>query len=367
HHDDHDGGHFRGIAAGAGYRRRRRNAPAAGGDDRRRPDTQSDPHAVHHARRVPVPGPLPPLAAGPPPRRRGGGSATGYRTPMSRAMSLLSFPGLAHAPRRALLLACCCAWLSACAVGPDYQRPTLDVGESYKEAPAPVDGWKPAQPRDAAERGAWWQVYGDATLDALMQQLNTANQTIAQAEANYRQAQALVQGARSGFFPTVGANTSATRAGGGSGAGGGVANQYNLSGSASWEADLWGRVRREVEASRAEADASFADLANARLSAQSALAQNYFQLRILDEQKRLLESTVAAYEKSLRLTQNRYQAGVAGKSDVSVALAQLENTRAQLIDLEWQRGQFEHAIAVLVGLAPSRFALAPARFAQALP
>lgn len=282
-------------------------------------------------------------------------------------MSLLSFPGLAHAPRRALLLACCCAWLSACAVGPDYQRPTLDVGESYKEAPAPLDGWKPAQPRDAAERGAWWQVYGDATLDALMQQLNTANQTIAQAEANYRQAQALVQGARSGFFPTVGANTSATRAGGGSGTGGGVANQYNLSGSASWEADLWGRVRREVEASRAEADASFADLANARLSAQSALAQNYFQLRILDEQKRLLESTVAAYEKSLRLTQNRYQAGVAGKSDVSVALAQLENTRAQLIDLEWQRGQFEHAIAVLVGLAPSRFALAPARFAQALP
>ncbi|WP_249278364.1 efflux transporter outer membrane subunit [Bordetella genomosp. 7] len=287
---------------------------------------------------------------------------------MSRAMLLLSFPDLARAPRRALLLACCCALLSACAVGPDYQRPTLDVGDSYKEAPASVDGWKPAQPRDAAERGAWWQVYGDPTLDGLMQQLNTANQTIAQAEANYRQAQALVQGARSGFFPTVGANTSATRAGGGgNGAAGGVANQYNLSGSASWEADLWGRVRREVEASRAEADASFADLANARLSAQSALAQNYFQLRILDEQKRLLESTVAAYEKSLRLTQNRYQAGVAGKSDVSVALAQLENTRAQLIDLEWQRGQFEHAIAVLVGLAPSRFALAPARFAQALP
>ncbi|MBO9357291.1 efflux transporter outer membrane subunit [Bordetella petrii] len=286
---------------------------------------------------------------------------------MSRATPLLSLFAATRAPRRAAAVLCC-VLLSACAVGPDYQRPALDVGEAFKEAQGPVDGWKPAQPRDTAERGPWWQVYGDATLDGLMGQLNAANQTVAQAEASYRQAQALVQGARAGFFPTVDAGAGATRAGGGSSATGtGVGNQYNLGGSASWEIDLWGRVRRQVEASRAEAEASLADLANVRLSAQSALAQNYFQLRILDEQKRLLEATVKAYERSLQLTQNRYQAGVSGKGDVSVALAQLESARAQLVDLEWQRGQFEHAIAVLVGLAPSRFTLAALAWEQPLP
>jgi len=269
---------------------------------------------------------------------------------------------------RWLAAALCGALLSACAVGPDYQRPAIDVGEAYKEGQGEVPGWKPAQPRDAAERGAWWQSYGDGVLDGLMAQVNTANQTIAQAEANFRQAQALVRGARAGFFPTVGANAGATRAGGGSSStAAGVSNQYNLSGTVSWEVDLWGRVRREVEASQAEAQASQADLGAARLSAQATLAQNYFQLRVLDEQKRLLESTVAAYERSLQLTQNRYQAGVVGKSDVAVALAQLEGARAQLVDLEWQRGQFEHAIAVLVGQAPSRFALAPQPFEQPLP
>ncbi|MCD0504175.1 efflux transporter outer membrane subunit [Bordetella petrii] len=285
---------------------------------------------------------------------------------MTRAFVTLS-PVPFSRLRRCALSALCCAVLAACTVGPDYQRPDIDLGEAYKEVRS-QPGWKPAQPRDAAQRGEWWGVYGDATLDGLMGQLNTSNLTIAQAEANYRQAQALVQGARAAFFPTVGTNAGATRAGGGSSAtGSGVGNQYNLSGTASWELDLWGRVRRNVEASQAEADASQADLANTRLSAQSALVQNYFQLRILDEQKRLLESTVQAYERSLTLTQNRYQAGVAGKSDVSVALAQLENARAQLVDLEWQRGQFEHAIAVLVGLAPSRFALPARAFSQAVP
>jgi len=286
---------------------------------------------------------------------------------MTRAARPPSFFLPARAPRW-LAAALLGALLSACAVGPDYQRPEIDVGQAYKEGQGQVPGWKPAQPRDAAERGAWWQAYGDGVLDGLMSQLNVANQTIAQAEANYRQAQALVRGARAGFFPTVGASAGVTRSGGGSSAtAAGVGNQYNLSGSVSWEADLWGRVRREVEASRAEAQASLADLGAARLSAQASLAQNYFQLRVLDEQKRLLESTVAAYERSLQLTENRYQAGVAGKSDVAVALAQLEGARAQRVDLEWQRGQFEHAIAVLVGQAPSRFALAPQPFEQPLP
>ncbi|CAM4045931.1 efflux transporter outer membrane subunit [Bordetella tumulicola] len=297
---------------------------------------------------------------------------------MSRAsISPLAFPFTLFAQARLLrgaMVALCCALLAACAVGPDYQRPEMDVGEVYKQAPGdagqdaqPVEGWTPARPGDHIERGAWWQVYGDTTLSGLMDQLNTANQSIAQAEANYRQAQALVRGARSSFFPTVGAGAGATRSGAGSGSTSGSGNQYDLSGSVSWEADIWGRVRREVEASRAEAQASFADLANIRLSSQAALAQNYFQLRVLDEQKRLLEATVAAHERSLKLTQNLYDAGVVGKSDVTLALAQLEGTRAQLVDLAWQRGQFEHSIAVLIGLAPSRFTLPAQSFAQAIP
>ncbi len=264
-----------------------------------------------------------------------------------------------------------CLALSACAVGPDYQRPAIDVGVGYKEGQEQVPGWKPAHPRDDAQRGQWWTVYGDPVLDGLMRQLNTANQDVAVAEANYRQAQALVQGARAGFFPTIGASAGVTRSGGGSGGSGtggsSVGNQYSLTGTVSWEADVWGRLRRGLEASRASAQASAADLAATRLSSQAALAQNYFQLRVQDEQKRLLEATIAAYERSLRLTSNRYDAGVAGRSDVAVATSQLENARAQSVDLDWQRGQLEHAIAVLTGQPPSRFSLPSQPFTQQLP
>lgn len=267
----------------------------------------------------------------------------------------------------ALLL---CAALSACAVGPDYQRPAVDVGMGYKEGQERVPGWKPAHPRDDVSRGLWWRIYGDDVLDGLMVQLNAANQDVAVAEANYRQAQALVQSSRAGFFPAVGASAGVTRSGagnGGSGSGSSVGNQYALTGSVSWELDLWGRLRRDLESSRASAQASAADLAATRLSAQAALAQNYFQLRVLDEQKRLLDATTVAYERSLQLNRNRYDAGVAGKADVAVATAQLENARAQSVDLDWQRGQLEHAIAVLTGQPPSRFALPPRDFAQQLP
>ncbi|AZY53776.1 efflux transporter outer membrane subunit [Bordetella avium] len=254
--------------------------------------------------------------------------------------------------------------LAGCAVGPDYQRPEIDVGTAYKDDPQSLPGWQPAQPADAAARGQWWRIYGDPVLDGLMTRLEAANQTIAQAEANYRQAQALVGVARSGFFPTVGANASVTRS---SSSSGGVSNQYALSGNVSWEADLWGRLRRELESSRASEEAVAADLAATRLSAEAALAQNYMQLRVLDEQKRLLQATVQAYERSLTLTRNRYEAGVAGKSDVAVAQTQLESTRAQSVDLDWQRGQYENAIAVLIGVAPSQFALPPEPFTQQLP
>ncbi|QVQ25008.1 efflux transporter outer membrane subunit [Achromobacter deleyi] len=276
-------------------------------------------------------------------------------------------------PRAAATLALC-ALLGACAVGPDYQRPALDVGVAYKEGQDEVPGWKPAQPRDDADRGAWWKVYDDPVLDGLLDRLNASNQTIAQAEANYRQALGLVRGARSGFYPTVGAGAGMTRAGSGNGqsgssssSGSNVSNQYSLTGSVSWEADVWGRVRRSVESSEASAAASLADLGATRLSAQATLAQTYLQLRVLDEQKRLLDATVAAYEKSLQLTQNRYAVGVAGQADVAVARTQVESTRAQSIDLDWQRGQYEHAIAVLMGQAPSQFSLPPTVFALRLP
>jgi len=275
---------------------------------------------------------------------------------------------------RSLAAAALCALLGACAVGPDYQRPALDVGAAYKEGQGEVEGWKLAQPLDQAERGDWWRVYDDATLNGLVARLNTSNQTVAQAEANYRQALGLVRGARAGFFPTVGAGAGMTRSGSGGGqngsstsSGSNVSNQYSLTGNVSWEVDLWGRVRRSVESSEASAAASLADLGATRLSAQAALVQAYLQLRVLDEQKRLLDATVAAYEKSLQLTQNRYAVGVAGQADVAVARTQVESTRAQSIDLDWQRGQLEHAIAVLMGQAPSQFSLPPAVFALQLP
>lgn len=253
--------------------------------------------------------------------------------------------------------------LGACTVGPDYQRPDVAMGQVYKER---IQGWKVAQPSDAVLRGDWWRTFNDPVLDGLMDGLLASNQSIVQAEARYRQAQALVGSARSGLFPTVGAGTSATRSGSGdtgndasaSGSGSGnPVNEFSVSGTVSWEPDIWGKVRRSVESSRAELAASAADIAATRLSMQSTLAQTYFQLRALDAETRLLAQTVAAYERSLRMTQNRYQAGVAAQADVAVSRTQLENTRSQLQALGWQRAQYEHAIAVLLGKAPSTFAL----------
>jgi NodT family efflux transporter outer membrane factor (OMF) lipoprotein len=276
-----------------------------------------------------------------------------------------------HRAIRLPLIAALSASLAACAVGPDYSRPAFDFGSTYKEDATPQAGWRPAQPR-SADPSQWWTIYNDSVLDGLMTRLNTSNQTIAQAEATYRQAQATLQNARAAYFPTVGASAGLTRSGGGrsgsrssldsidggsSSSGSNTSNDYSLSGSVSWEPDLWGKVRRTVEAGRAGAEASAGDLAAARLSAQSTLAQNYFELRITDEQKRLLDATVQAYDKSLTLTKNRYAAGVAGRADVVVAQTQLDNARAQEIDLAWQRGQFEHAIAALIGVPPSQFAL----------
>ncbi len=259
--------------------------------------------------------------------------------------------------------------LPACAVGPDYHRPSAPVPEAYKE----TAGWKTAQPLDALPRGAWWKVFNDPQLDDLAEQINISNQTVLAAEAQVRQAMALVQIARASYFPFVTGGFTFTRGQSSSTLtrsqlfSGTPTSDYLLPLNLDWEADVWGRIRRSVEASRDTAEASVADLESARLSAQSALAQAYFQLRTVDTQRQLLEATVEAYQKALELTQNRYGSGVAGKADVLQAQTQLESTKAQLIDLGVQRAQLEHAIALLIGKPPSAFSLATAPFNPAPP
>jgi NodT family efflux transporter outer membrane factor (OMF) lipoprotein len=249
--------------------------------------------------------------------------------------------------------------LASCAVGPDYKRPETAMPQQYKAAIAQDSAWKVAVPRDDAPRGDWWEIYGDAQLDALVQQLNETNQNVAAAEARYRQAQATARAASAAYFPVLGANASKTRRGSGAPNTvgntintGGVGDDYSASLDASWELDLWGRIRRDVEASDAGVQASAADLAAARLSAQAQLAQNYFLLRIADAQQELLDRTVEDYRKSLQLTNNQYAAGVASRAEVMQAETQLKATQAQAVDNGVQRAQLENAIAILLGKAP---------------
>ncbi|WP_413043637.1 efflux transporter outer membrane subunit [Pseudomonas sp. YJ42] len=261
--------------------------------------------------------------------------------------------------------------LGACTLGPDYQRPELPLAAAFKQA----EGWKSATPSDVLQRGDWWTLYGDAELNALVGRLNVSNQNLAAAEAQYRQARALVRGARSQLFPVVGASGGVSRGGQGSstsstqtGIGSSrVSESYEVGLDASWELDIWGRLRRNLEANRADMQASAADLAAVRLSLQSELVQTYLQLRVMDEQQRLLDQTVAAYARSLRLTDNQYQAGIVPRSDVSQARTQLKSTQAQAIDLRWQRAQMEHAIAVLIGVPPSELNIAERRDIPQLP
>ncbi|MGP5105972.1 efflux transporter outer membrane subunit [Pseudomonas helleri] len=252
--------------------------------------------------------------------------------------------------------------LSACAVGPDYQRPELAVPQQFNA----VDGWTQANPSDALERGAWWELYADPQLNALVAKLNSNNQSVAQAEAQFRQAQALVRNARGAFLPSADLSVGKTRSSQGAGSSNssltssssGIRDTLNAQVGVSWEADVWGKLRRGLEANEASAEASYADLAAMRLSQQSELVQNYLQLRVIDQQKRLLEATVEAYERSLKMSENQYRAGISGKDAVAQAQTQLRNTQASLIDLIWQRAQFENAIAVLTGQPPTGFKLA---------
>jgi NodT family efflux transporter outer membrane factor (OMF) lipoprotein len=274
---------------------------------------------------------------------------------------------------------------SGCAVGPDYVRPKTAAPDAYKENA----GWKVAQPRDEIPRGAWWETFNDRQLNALEEQVIISNQNIAVAEAQFREAQALVRVARAAYFPTLtggpswsrfqrsanlGGTARGTTTGGASGtsgtsgvgggfggpSGGVTLSDYLMSFDATWEPDLWGKVRRSVESSRASAQASAADLEGIRLSAQATLAQDYFLLRALDIEKRLFDNTVAAYQKVYDLTKNRYASGVAARSDVLLAETQLKTAKAQAIDIGVQRAQLEHAIALILGKPASVFSIAVA-------
>lgn len=263
-------------------------------------------------------------------------------------------------PSRWLALAVLVATAGGCAVGPTYQQPVLATPVAYKEVP----GWVQATPADALDRGTWWTLFDDAGLNALESQVEVSNQNIAAAAAAYAQARALVREQRAGLFPIVSLDGSGRRAGG---EGGSTGNSYQASIGASWEPDVWGRLSRSVDSASASAQASSADLASALLSAQGELAINYFSLRQTDAQSALLQSTIAAYQRSLEIAQNRYQAGVAPKTDLLQAQTQLANAQAELVGLERQRTQLEHAIAVLVGQAPGNFTLVGAPWTATLP
>ena len=257
------------------------------------------------------------------------------------------------------------AMMGGCAIGPDYQRPAIDVGAAYKEDA----NWKRAEPKDEIARGKWWQLFGDAELNTLVAQIEVSNQSLKIAEAKYRQATALAQSSRAGLFPTItaGASSSRSRAASRGGIPAEVGTSHSANVGADWEIDVWGRVRRQLESSNASAAASAADLEAVRLSLQAELVTSYLQLRVSDAQKQMFDDTVVAYEKSLELTKNRYNVGVAAKADVVQADAQLKSTIAQAIDLGVQRAQLEHAIAVLIGKPPSVFSLSRAKFDLHMP
>jgi len=265
--------------------------------------------------------------------------------------------------------------LTSCMVGPDYHKPAAIMPVAYKEAP----GWKQATPADGIPKGQWWILYNDPDLNRLEPLVAVSNQTVAADYAAYEQAQEIVAETRGGLFPTVGLTGSATRAGsGGSDNVSGSSNgSYAFSngprtsgtfeGSIDWTPDIWGKIRREVEGDIAAAEVSQADYANATLSAQATLASDYVDLRAADSNIQLLRQTVAAYRRSLQITENQFNAGVAAPSDVLTARTQLEGAQAQLINEGATRAEYEHAIAVLAGHAPAELTIPPGALMNAIP
>src|SRR5580692_7136231 len=270
-------------------------------------------------------------------------------------------------------------FVAGCTVGPNYHRPTAPAAPAFKESAVvpppdlPGGGWKQVSPNDSALRPNWWEIYQDPQLDKLEQQVAISNQTLKASYEQYMQARAAIQVARAQYFPTVQAGPSASRNRQSENrplrvtSSKSTYNDFILQGQVSWEPDLWGNIRRQVESQRGTASASAADLANVDLSLRSELATDYFELRGLDTQQRLLDNTVQQYEQYLDLTKARFTGGVATDSDVALAQTQLDQTRAQSIDVGVARGQFEHAIATLTGTPASSFGLPPAPLDLQLP
>jgi len=276
-----------------------------------------------------------------------------------------------------------CLLIAGCTVGPNYKRPDAPVPPAYKEnngtqatvpPPNPPGGtWKQAQPADDVLRGKWWQLYGDSQLNTLEDKVAVSNQTLKAAVEQYLAARDQVRVSRAAYYPTLSVGPTGTRERQSQNrplfAPGEEVTYSDLvaAGQASWEPDLWGSVRRSVEASRSNAQASAADLANVELSIRAELATDYFELRGLDTDQKLLDDTVKSYSTSYDLTVNRKKGGVATESDVSLAETQLQSTISQSIDVGVARAQYEHAIATLIGVPASSFGLTAQPLNLALP
>lgn len=281
---------------------------------------------------------------------------------MNRRGKLTLVELLRRSSCRKALLGIAVLQLCGCTLGPKYQRPAAEVPPAYKE----VGDWKPAQPNDQKLGGNWWELFQDPQLNALEAQVNVSNQNLKAAEAQYTQARAVLRYYRADYFPTVTADPSATRTKTSknrpppSSVFNGITyNDFQIPFELSYQIDVWGRVRRTVEAYRDQAQASAADLAAVNLSMHTQLALYYFQARTLDAEEQLLNSTVTQYEQALQLIENRFAGGLASDLEVEQAKTQLETTRAQAIDVGVTRAQYEHAVAVLVGKPPASFSLPP--------
>src|SRR5208337_2330367 len=380
HSHDHHGCPFRRYAAGFRQRHGLGTSQSSRYHHYRRPDSEPNAHALHHTGRLSLTGPLASKLA-----------ACSWKARSAKTNRVLRMTN-SYAPREpkitknqpegaetamkamnkmraAAPLLCGILLLQGCVVGPKYNRPTTQAPGTYKEVTPDdlkkIDGWKVAQPQDGALHGKWWEILGDPQLNTLEEQVNISNQNVAAAFANFMAARALVREARAQYFPTVTGGASITEqhqpsssATVASRASGTTFTEYSLPFDASWTPDLWGRVRNQVRANVANAQASAADLENTRLTAQAELAVDYFQLRGQDALKQLLDSTVVAYEESLKLTKALYETGIDSDEAVAQAETQLEAARAADTHLGILRSQYEHAIALLVGQPASSFSIA---------
>src|SRR4051812_25732608 len=349
--DDHHGCRSRRAAIGVEHGNRLRTEASAWHHDRRWFDHEPDTHTVYHPSGLPLSGRPPPLVGSPP---RETASLSSFRTRIGGRISQegrmrdssfgLSLPRVmsmstAFKPLTFLML----GLLTGCSFAPKYSQPSVQTPPAFKELTPEqfkdTAGWKAAEPKDDAIRGKWWEMFADTNLNALEEQADVSNQNLAAAFANFLAARAVVKQNRAELFPTLGANPSVTRTRQsavrtqtGSFSGSRTFTEYSLPLDASWELNLWGRVRNTVKASSIEAQATLADLENVRLTIHAELAADYFQVRALDEQKQLLDEAVVAYRESLKLTQVRHDTGIASDQDVAQAETQLNVTEVQATD-----------------------------------